>query len=358
MQLTTAFVLGLMLGGFIAFLAAMLYYGKRQQQAKSIATEVLDETSATTKAMLDETIVRISQEVQRIESRMGELQVAQSEKLGQLGENIRQVVTASEQISRETQKLDSALRNNKQMGSWGELQLRRLVELSGMNEYVDFDVQRGTAEGRPDMAIKFSNNSVVYVDAKISLNAYVEGVAAADAKARADFAKQQYQAIKEHVNALVKRNYHGDSNSLPFTVMYIQVEGSLAFADEGRSDIESIVEFALSRNIIVATPGTLMALLRTANFSWRQRQEVANALGLLDSIKELTKRLKVFMGHYDDIGTNLAKLNKSLGAMANSWNSRVVPQLEKINQLRPESIEVLAVQEPEIEITQARQIAD
>ncbi len=358
MEPTFAYGIGFMLGAALSAGAAMLYYGKRQEQAKSIATEVLDETSATTKAMLDETIVRISQEVQRIESRMGELQVAQSEKLGQLGENIRQVVTASEQISRETQKLDSALRNNKQMGSWGELQLRRLVELSGMSEYVDFDVQRGTAEGRPDMAIKFANNSVVYVDAKISLNAYVEGVAAPDAKSRTELARQQYQAIKDHVMALVKRNYHGDNNSLPFTVMYIQVEGSLAFADEGRSDVDSIVDFALSRNIIIATPGTLMALLRTANFSWRQRQEVANALSLLDSIKELTKRLKTFMGHYDDIGTNLAKLNKSLNAMASSWNTRVVPQLEKINQLRPESIEVLIPSEPEVEITQIKQIND
>jgi DNA recombination protein RmuC len=355
---TFAYGLGFMLGAALSAGAAMLYYGKRQQQAKSIASEVLDETSVATKAMLDETIVRISQEVQRIESRMGELQVAQSEKLGQLGENIRQVVTASEQISRETQKLDSALRNNKQMGSWGELQLRRLVELSGMSEYVDFDVQRGTAEGRPDMAIKFANNSVVYVDAKISLNAYVEGVAAADVKARTELAKQQYQAIKDHVNALVKRNYHSDSNSLPFTVMYIQVEGSLAFADEGRSDVDSIVDFALSRNIIIATPGTLMALLRTANFSWRQRQEVANALSLLESIKELTKRLKTFMGHYDDIGTNLAKLNKSLSAMASSWNTRVAPQLEKINQLRPESIEILHPAEPEVEISQIKQIND
>lgn len=338
------YALVLIVGVIIGFLFANTPYAAKfglvstKDSAKDLALQVLGETRSETQSVLNDTVLRINQEVQRLESKVATLETTHTATMSSLQENIRQVMTASENLNLQTGKLDSALRNNKQMGRWGELQLKRLVELSGMSRYVDFSEQTQTNEGRPDMAIKFANDTVVFVDAKVSLNAYLDGVAADDMAKRADFAKQQFGALKEHVNTLEKRNYHGDGASVPFTVMYVQVEGSLAFADEARTETESIVDYALKRSIIIATPGTLMALLRTANFSWSQRSEVANALDLLVVVKELMKRLKVFMGHYEDVGKHMLKMTKSFNDMAGSWNVNVVTQLERVNALRAESI--------------------
>ena len=339
------YALVLIIGVIIGFLFANTPYAAKlglvstKDSAKDLALQVLGETRSETQSVLNDTVLRINQEVQRLESKVATLETTHTATMSSLQENIRQVMTVSENLNLQTGKLDSALRNNKQMGRWGELQLKRLVELSGMSKYVDFSEQTQTNEGRPDMAIKFANDTVVFVDAKVSLNAYLDGVAADDMAKRADFAKQQFGALKDHVNTLEKRNYHGDGASVPFTVMYVQVEGSLAFADEARTETESIVDYALKRSIIIATPGTLMALLRTANFSWSQRSEVANALDLLLAVKELGSRMNVFMRHLNDHAKALGKVHESYAAIVNSWNSRAVPQLTKINEFRADTIE-------------------
>ena len=339
------YALVLIIGVIIGFLFANTPYAAKfglvstKDSAKDLALQVLGETRSETQSVLNDTVLRINQEVQRLESKVATLETTHTATMSSLQENIRQVMTVSENLNLQTGKLDSALRNNKQMGRWGELQLKRLVELSGMSKYVDFSEQTQTNEGRPDMSIKFANDTVVFVDAKVSLNAYLDGVAADDMAKRADFAKQQFGALKDHVNTLEKRNYHGDGASVPFTVMYVQVEGSLAFADEARTETESIVDYALKRSIIIATPGTLMALLRTANFSWSQRSEVANALDLLLAVKELGIRMNVFMRHLNDHAKALGKVHESYAAIVNSWNSRAVPQLTKINEFRADTIE-------------------
>ena len=362
--MTIATLIAALVGILIGFLFANTPFGARlslgnsRDDAKNIANQVLDETAIKTQSMLNDTVVRINQEVQRIEAKVATLETSQTAHMAGLQENIRQVLSVSEKLNDQTTKLDGALRNNKQMGRWGELQLRRLVELSGMAEYVDFVEQKQASEsdGRPDMIVRFANSSELFVDSKVSLNAYLDGVAAVEPAERATHAINQFKALKSHVDALVKRNYHGASTSLPFTVMYVQVEGSLAFADEARTEAESIVDYAISRKIIIATPGTMMALLRTANLSWRQRIEVANALDLLDSVKELASRLKPFMTHYEAHGDALAKALKSYASMGSSWNSRVVPQLEKINELRPESLEIKEIPAPEFDRPEVKKL--
>lgn len=178
----TAFIAGL-IGAIIGYLFAQTPLGARfslgntRDDAKNIASAVLDETSAKTQTMLNDTVLRINTEVQRIEAKVAALETTQTAHLAGLQENIRHVLAASERLNDQTTKLDGALRNNKQMGRWGELQIRRLVELGGMVEHVDFDEQTASSTtNRPDMTVRFANNSTLFVDAKVSLNAYVEGV--------------------------------------------------------------------------------------------------------------------------------------------------------------------------------------
>jgi DNA recombination protein RmuC len=363
--MTIATLIAALVGILIGFLFANTPYGARlslgnsRDDAKNIANQVLDETALKTQSMLNETVVRINQEVQRIEAKVATLETSQTAHMAGLQENIRQVLSVSEKLNDQTTKLDGALRNNKQMGRWGELQLRRLVELSGMLEHVDFDEQSASSTtNRPDMTVRFANDSTLYVDSKVSLNAYVEGVSTADGTARQEFAKEQFRALKAHVDELHRRRYHGESTSLPFTVMYIQVEGSLAFADEGRTGADSLVDYALSRDIIIATPGTMMALLRTAYLSWRQRNDVAKALDLLEHVKVLLDRMKTFMGHYERTSKDLKDFVDTFNKMAGSWNRQVYPQMERINNTRMDTIEIYEATPIDHDVPSVREIAD
>lgn len=363
MTLTTliAALVGILIGFLFANtpFGARLSLGNSRDDAKNIANQVLDETANKTQSMLNETVVRINQEVQRIEAKVATLETSQTAHMAGLQENIKQVLSVSEKLNDQTTKLDGALRNNKQMGRWGELQLRRLVELSGMLEHVDFEEQTAsTTSNRPDMTVRFANDSTLYVDSKVSLNAYVEGVSTADGAARQEFAKEQFRALKAHIDELNRRRYHSESTSLPFTVMYIQVEGSLAFADEGRTGADSLVDYALSRDIIIATPGTMMALLRTAYLSWRQRNDVAKALDLLEHVKVLLDRMKTFMGHYERTSKDLKDFVDTFNKMAGSWNRQVFPQMERINNTRMDTIEVYEATPIDHDVPTVREIAE
>ena len=155
--MTIATLIAALVGILIGFLFASTPFGARfgfgnsRDAAKKIATDVLDETAVKTQSMLNETVVRINQEVQRIEAKVATLETSQTAHMAGLQENIKQVLSVSAKLNDQTTKLDGALRNNKQMGRWGELQLRRLVELSGMLEHVDFDEQSASSTtNRPD----------------------------------------------------------------------------------------------------------------------------------------------------------------------------------------------------------------
>jgi DNA recombination protein RmuC len=270
-------------------------------------------------------------------------------------ENVRSVADIGRELSSKTHGLETALRNNRTAGRWGEVQLRRLVELSGMTQYVDFNEQVTSVEGRPDMLIRFANNSQLPVDSKVSLIAYLDGVAAADAETRKTKATDQHNALRAHVDELARRKYHDGSESLPFTVMFARSRGSLSFADEARGDKESVVDYALSKNIIIATPGTLMALLRTAQYDWRSAPRSHMRWICWPPSKSL-----VGAWTYRAFGQacqSHADLQDSYSKLVNSWNTRTLPQLVRINEFRSDTIATTTELElPSVEQSEARRL--
>jgi DNA recombination protein RmuC len=359
LTLIIGITLGVVIGLYLpnSPLAPRLGLGTQARTAKEIANEVLVETSGQTQGMLNDTVRQINEQVRQLQDKVQSLETSNATSMASLSENVRSVADIGRELSSKTHGLETALRNNSTAGRWGEVQLRRLVELSGMTQYVDFYEQVTSNGHRPDMVIRFANNSMLPVDSKVSLNAYLDGVAAGDAETRKAKAMEQFRALKAHVDELVTRKYHDGSDSLPFTVMFVQVEGSLSFADEARGDKESVVDYALSKNIIIATPGTLMALLRTAQFSWRQRSEVANALQLLDAVKELGKRMDSFIGHLGKHAKAIHDVQESYGKLVSSWNSRALPQLTRINELRADTIDTVPeLTPPSVEISEVRRL--
>ncbi len=359
LTLIIGIILGLVIGLYLpnSPLAPRLGLTTHARTAKDIASEIMGETSGQTQHMLNDTVRQINDQMRLLQDKVQHLETSNSTSMAGLIENVRSVADIGRELSSKTHGLETALRNNRTAGRWGEVQLRRLVELSGMTQYVDFNEQVSSDEGRPDMLIRFANNSELPVDSKVSLIAYLDGVAAADAEMRKTKATEQYRALRTHVDELAKRKYHDGSESLPFTVMFVQVEGSLSFADEARGDKESVVDYALAKNIIIATPGTLMALLRTAQYSWRQRSEVAHALDLLGAVKELGGRLDVFIGHLGKHAKAMRELQDSYSKLVNSWNTRTLPQLVRINEFRSDTIATTTELElPSVEQSEARRL--
>lgn len=231
---------------------------------------------------------------------------------------IGHVRRSSEQLRGETASLVHALRKPQARGQWGEMQLRRVVELAGMVERCDFDVQRGvrTADGlrRPDLVIRLPEGRRIVVDAKVSLAAFLEAVEAGDESVQADRLRAHARHLREHVDALAGKAYWSMLSPTPeFVVLFVPGEAFLAPALE--SD-PALLEHAFAGRVHIATPTTLISLLRTSAYGWQQAALGDNAHAVLDLGKELYRRLSTF-------GTHLDKVGRSLGSAITHYNAAV-----------------------------------
>lgn len=239
-----------------------------------------------------------------------------------LQEQLRGMREVSESLRTQTGDLVAALRTSQVRGAWGELQLRRVVESSGMLRHVDFVEQDRvrTDEGslRPDMVVRLAGGKNVVVDAKVAFLGYLEAQQATDATVRANRLTAHARHFRAHVDALAAKQYWEQFTPAPeFVVMFVPAEPFLAAALE---EDPSLLEHAFARNVVIATPMTLVALLRTVAYAWRQEALAENAQRVLTLGRELHGRLAT-------MGSHLAKLGRQIDAAASSYN-RAVASLE------------------------------
>ncbi|MDR1413796.1 MAG: DNA recombination protein RmuC, partial [Puniceicoccales bacterium] len=243
---------------------------------------------------------------------------------GSLLEQLRLSNQASVALREETSNLCNALRKPDVRGQWGEMQLRRTVELAGMTEHVDFEEQENatSADGqnfRPDMLINLPNSRTIIVDAKAPLGGYLE---AASAKSRADqqlanvaFASQ----IKRHVEKLGSKNYWQQFENCPeFVVLFLPGENFLSDAFRGNGEL---LEYAVERRVILATPTTLIALLKAISYGWKQENLAKEAREIAEIGREMYARLKVFFDHFNGVGKSLAGSVEAFNKMRASAES-------------------------------------
>lgn len=247
---------------------------------------------------------------------------ARLEAHGSLVEQVKAVADSSDRLRAETSQLVTALRSSQVRGAWGELQLRRVVEAAGMLAHVDFveQSQVATDDGalRPDMVVKLAGGKNVVVDAKVAFLGYLDAQQATDPTVRADRLAAHARHFRKHVDDLAGKRYWDQFAPAPeFVVMFVPAESFLSAAVEQDG---SLLEYAVSRNVVVATPMTMVALLRTVAYAWRQDALADNAQQVLVLGKELHGRLAVMGGH-------LAKLGRQLQSAADSYN-RTVGSLE------------------------------
>jgi len=235
-----------------------------------------------------------------------------------LGEQVRAMRESSDLLRTETSQLVTALRSSQVRGRWGEIQLRRVVESAGMLEHVDFveQDQVRTDDGplRPDMVVRLSGGKNVVVDAKVAFLGYLDASQATDDAVRAVRLAAHARHFRKHIDDLAAKRYWDQFAPAPeFVVMFVPAE---AFFHAALEQDATLFEYAFERNVVVATPMTLIALLRTVAYAWRQDALATNAQQVLTLGKELHGRIAT-------LGNHLAKLGRAIDSAAGAYNQTV-----------------------------------
>lgn len=225
-------------------------------------------------------------------------------------------VTHSE-LQKTTLTLSQALKSPTVRGRWGEIQLRRVVEMAGMIKHVDFLEQAVTDQGRPDMIVRLPRHGVIPIDSKTPLAAYLDAMASRDEKTRKAKLADHVKALKSRIRELSRKTYWKQFEEAPdFVVMFIPNEACLNAA----FDLEpQLIEYAVDNHVLITTPVTLIALLKTVAYNWQQQQMTENARYIAEQGQELHKRLENFVRHLADLGQHLnaavSGYNRSIGSL-------------------------------------------
>jgi DNA recombination protein RmuC len=303
----------------------------RLQAANANASTELE----TRRAAVEHLVGPLKETLARVEAQLRESDEARTRSHAALAEQVSIARQTSEQLRAQTQALVTALRRPEARGRWGELQLRRVVELAGMSARCDFDEQVAVASPdgrqRPDMVVRLAGGKNIVVDSKVSLAAYLEAAESEDETLRAARMDAHARHLREHVDQLAGKAYWaGLSPSPEFVILFIPGEAFLAPALERDP---GLLEHALAHKVHIATPTTLVTMLRTAQYAWQQEALSENARAVFDLGRELYDRLAGLGKHVDRLGHALTKAVSAYNQTVGSLESRVLVSARRLNDL-------------------------
>jgi DNA recombination protein RmuC len=345
-----AFVLGL---GAALFLARQTK-AQMSEHFKSLSLDILQSNSKTfvqmAKAELEKAqlsvegdlaqrqeaiknlVEPLKQQLEIYQQRLQQNETAQASALGAVTKQLEMLSQESQSLAKETQQFRMVLKSSQARGRWGEETLRRVVEAAGMSAHCDFTEQTQSEDKKPDLIVHLPGDRFIIVDAKVPELDFLAALDTADTTKRAEALAAHVAKLKATIRALADRDYPREfPNALDHVVLFVPAESLFSAALEGDRDL---IVWAATRRILLATPASLIALLRSVSVCWQQYAQTENTRAIAEAAQDLYARVATFTEHFENIRDGLEKAGEAFNKSVGSYERMVRPAGEKIQRLR------------------------
>jgi DNA recombination protein RmuC len=273
----------------------------------------------------------LKQQLETYQKSLQRSEASQSSALGEVKKQLELLSQYSQSLAAETLQFRMVLTSNQARGRWGEETLRRVVEAAGMSAHCDFSEQTQAGDAKPDLIVRLPEERFIIVDAKVPELDFLAALDSADATKRAEALTAHATKLKATIKSLADRDYPSQfPNALDYVVLFVPAESLFSAALEGDRDL---IVWAAGKRILLATPGSLIALLRSVDISWQHYKQTENTRDIAEAAQELFTRVVTFTEHFEKIHSGLEAANKAYNQAVGSYEARVKPSGEKLKKL-------------------------
>ncbi len=302
-----------------------------EERFKAATGDALQRSQSSLLELTEAKLAPIKETLTKFELQSRQLEEKRAREVTAIGERLREVAEGQEKLRSETGSLVTALRTPHVRGSWGEMQLKRVVELAGMLEYCDFQTQESTRDDegrilRPDLVVKLPGGKTIVVDSKVPIEAYLDAVNTDDAELKRAHLARHAAQLRDHIGKLGQKRYWRQFDASPeFVVMFVDEGLYRAALDQDGS----LLEVGAESGVVIASPATLIALLRTVSYGWQQETVAESAREISALGRDLYERLGVFAGHFGKVGRSLDTAVTAYNSAVSSFQTRLLVTARK-----------------------------
>jgi len=298
-------------------------FGKLQEAAKGDLAQRQESIKTLVKPL--------EEQLKIYQQRLAQSETSQSTALGEVKKHLETLAQQSQSLANETQQFRLVLRSNQARGRWGEETLRRVVEAAGMSAHCDFNEQTQAGDAKPDLIVRLPGDRVIIVDAKVPDLEFLSALDNADATKRAEALAAHARKLKDTIRLLADRDYPREfPDALDHVVLFLPAESLFSAALEGDRDL---IVWAAGKRILLATPASLIAILRSVSLSWQQHAQSENARAIAEAAQELFARIAKFTEHFERLRDGLEKANNAFNDAVGSYERSVRPSGERVLKL-------------------------
>jgi DNA recombination protein RmuC len=318
-----------------------------EQRLKTQQTESRSDLELR-KAEIEGMLKPLAEQIKSLETENKAMEKARGQAYGDLKGHITDLMLRTDNLGKEANNLTTALTTSANVrGNWGEVSLENILEMSNLREGIDYFKQEGQEDGkRPDFIVNIPGGGRIPIDAKATGKKFLEAIDIEDEEAKKQLYVEHARAMKERVKELKSKGYRDSvDGDVEAVVMFVPSEALLAITYDAERDLH---EFAMKNDILIASPVSLIALLRTIAFQWRQVEQAENTRNAIEICRELYKRFSIWTEHYEKVGSNLKKTVESFNSSVGTYQSGINPQVKKLHDIRIQDDTGKEIKGPEV----------